>query len=282
MLSIIKYQLRDRRNLFLLKGGILLVLHLIVWSLGAREIFTARYSLESTAGFWLFIAGAYTTLLLFGHYFSCGSGHASSLLYKDTGYLMLAIPLRGWQILGGRFIAGLIEFLAYALLAFVCIFIHATLFLTLKAAGSASFIESALLTARHIFDASPSVFGKAVLIMLSAYASLGLSLTFAFVLSRSFVRNRALSLAGTAAVFIVLVNVTTRCGTALARTLNWTLSFPFSVWAGSPGGSPLSLPDRAPIVQTLVVPIAPFLLYPIFALILFALASWLMERKVEL
>lgn len=282
MLSIIKYQLRDRRNPFLLKGGILLALHLVVWALEAREIVGGTYSMQASTGFWLFVTGAYTVILSIALFFTCASGHANGLLYRDTGYLMLTVPRRGWQILGGHFFAGLIEFLAYAILALACLFIHAAMAMTLKAAGTAGFIDSLRLVANRVFGANLATFGKAMLIMLSAYASTGMSLTFAFVLSRSFVKNRALSIAGAATVFVLLANVTTRLGSALARTLDWKLTFPFSVWAGPPGESPLSMPDVEPIVRTLVVPIAPFLLYPVLALALLGAASWLMERKVEL
>ncbi len=282
MLSIIKYQLRNRRNAFLLKGGILLGLHLVVWTLEAREILAGTYSLTPSAGFWLFVTGVYTVLLTIATFLTCASGHASDLLYKDTGYLMLAVPRRGWQILGGRFVAGFVEFFAYALLALACVFIHAAMVITLKSAGTAGFGESLRFVASRVFGANLAALGKFLLILLSAYASLGMSLTFAFVLSRSFVRNRALSIAGAAAVFVVLVNATTFLGSALALRLDWSLTFPFSVWAGPPGGSPFAQPEALPIIQTLVVPVAPFLLYPVLALALLSAASWLMEKKVEL
>ena len=282
MLSIIKYQLRNRRNPFLLKGGVLLALNAIVWTLEAREILAGTYSLEASTGFWMFVTGAYTTVLTVSLFFTCASGHPNELLYKDAGYLMLTVPRRGWQILGGRFVAGFVECSAYALLAGACAFVHVVMAVTIGSAGSAGLFETAARLAGRVFGASPEVVGKAALVMLSAYASLGLSLTFAFVLSRSFVRNRALSIAGAAAVFVVLVNVTTQLGQALAARLDWTLVFPLNVRVGPPGAPSMAFPDAEPVFQQLAVPVAPFLLYPVLALVLFVAASWLMERKVEL
>lgn len=282
MLQIIKYQLRGRKNSFLLTLAILGAVNLLAWFFGARELVMQTYRMSAAMGFWIFISMTVTFVSGAAMFFMCASGHASGMLYRDSGYLMLTVPRRGWEILGGRFIAGLIEGAAYGLAVFLSMCVHFALWSSLKSAGAASFIEILTFLLNHIFVYNPLVLLEGSLVLLCVFASAGGFLTFALVASRSFVKNRTLATVISVAVFIMLSNWSSRYGALLSEKLGWYLHVPFSLRdvPGAPAGwEGLTMSVN---VRELTIPVAPFAFYLLVAVLLFAAASWLMEKKVEL
>ena len=116
---IFKYEIRRRLNTILILSGTMIVLS--IGSMVLLGIFKTPFSSMGTTGdLWLgltFFALAFIPLVMF---FTCSNGHIDELLYKDTNYLMLTIPIRSEAILGGRILAGFVEYLIYSLIA--CIF----------------------------------------------------------------------------------------------------------------------------------------------------------------
>jgi len=282
MLQIIKYQLKGRKNALLLTLGVLFAVNLLAWFFGARELVMRTYSMSASMGFWIFISMAVTFVSGAAMFFMCASGHASGMLYRDSGYLMLTVPRHGWEILGGRFLAGLIEGTVYGLAVFLSMCVHFALWSSLKSMGELSFLSLFTFLLHHVFILNPLALLEGTMILLCVFASAGSFLTFALVASRSFVKNRTLATVISVAVFIMLSNWSSRYGTMLSEKLGWYLHVPFS-FRYSPGSSAaLSGFELGVSARELTIPIAPFAFYLVVAALLFAAASWLMEKKVEL
>lgn len=284
MLQIIKYQLKGSKDWLLLRLGVLAVVNLAAWGFAAKGMLSGNPLPPAGLGFWIPVAVTVTVVTAVVSFFICGSGHVNDLLYRNTNYLMLTIPRRGWEILGGRFIAGLIEFLAIAVPVFVIMSVGASLGAIYTQQATSGFVGTLGFIWRQIFlvNTKPTII--LALLGLCVFTSAGFALTFAAVASRSFVKNRKLATVATIAIFIFVSNRAAVFGEWLSEKLNWFLKVPVFVQniTMNSGGSHFPGPNVPNGAQELNIPIATFLCFLAIALVLFAAASWLMEKKVEL
>lgn len=284
MKNIIKYQLMGRRSSLLLFSVIIFGLNAIALLLEAAKFtFWDTPTSAGLVGFWMPVSIIATVVTVAIMFFRCGSGHIDELLYRDTSYLMLTIPRRGWQILGGRLVAGMIEFLAYALSGGIFLALHAGAGAALASNNALSFGKFLGFLFGQTLGANT---GNTLLVLLlgfCVYVTVGVFVTFATVASRTFIRSKGIATAAAVTVFIVFTNWTVNLGTKLGNLLNWNakLLFTFSqTMEGS--GSNWRLYEGYPVNKELVIPVAPFLLFLVLAAILFVAASELLEKKVEL
>lgn len=278
MLEIIKYQLKGRKNTLALICGIFALVNLIALAVQVKSLLAGSNSYSSAAAFWVplsIISMGITTVVLF---FKCSTGHVDQLLYKDTNYLMLTVPRHGWEVLGGRFLAGLIEFLIYGITCSVLLSFQAGAMVALSSEGQMNFFQAVGFMYQQVFGLNFFSLLQITVYLLCIFTTVGVFLTFATVASRSFVKNKGIATVITIAVFIFVTNKAIALGSTLSAKLGWYSKIPIMF-----NNSHMQLQyGNLPTVQEFTIPVAPFIFFILLAAILFAGASWLMEKKVEL
>ena len=284
MFEIIKYQLKGRRGTILFLLAAFGIVNLVAWGAEIYGFATGMRSFTPLLGFWIPIAMAVTWVTTIVMFFMCSSGHVNELLFKDTSYLMLTVPRRGWQIIGGRLVAGLIEFLMYALPMLVIMSVHAAAGTVFATDGKTGFFAAMAFVYRDVFGNNILSLLKLMMLGLSMFVSTGVLILFAGVATRSFVKTKKLAIAIGIVVFITISNWSVKLGSWMSETLGWYVNVPVSVATRQFGGMGGNGGDWMPqaVGQQCAIPLAPFLIFLVIAAILFACASWLMERKVEL
>jgi hypothetical protein len=283
MLEIIKYQLKGRKKSILLLLAIVGALNAIAFGVELSGAINSPTNVNSALGFWIVIACMVTSISTVVMFFVCSTGHVNELLYKDSNYLMLTVPRHGWEILGGRFIAGFIEFLAYFIAACFLATIHVSIAAPMVSNDGMNFFRMFGFLYGQVFVVNFISVAQVSLIGLLIFVITGTFITFAVVASRSFVKNKGIATAVSIVVFITVLSQAAKWGTALSEKLNmyWgiqpKINFP-EVAKLNANGLQITTGDIAPIL----VPIAPFVFFLALAVVLFAASSWLMEKKVEL
>jgi hypothetical protein len=286
MLEIIKYQLRGRKGAILLLLGIFGVLNAVAYLV---EIYASIkgigdfHSLSPLFVFWLVLACATPFLVTFAMFFLCGSGHINELLFRNTSYQMLTVPRHGWEILGGRLIAGLIEFLAYFLATGFLASVHVAILAPIGAKDAISPLQAFGFMYEQVFIVNFAAVAQIALIGVMIFAIVGTFITFAVIASRCFVKRKGLAMAAAIAIFVFVSSVATQWGTEISERFHWywrlTLNFrPDSSVFFRPSELYMAMPQSA----SGQLPIASLLFFLAFAVALFAASSWLMEKKVEL
>ena len=286
MLEIIKYQLKGRKESLALLLGIFAAVNAIAWAFAGIGLLRGLDRLPAACAFWFPVSIAVTVIVTIVSFFLCGSGHVNDLLWRNTSYLMLTIPRRGWEILAGRLIAGLAEFLAIAVPAFVMMSVHLAFIAAYAGPDNLGFWGFLSQIYGRIFVANPAPTALALLLALCVFVTAGVALSFAAIASRSFVRNRGLATAATIAIFIFVSHRVSDLGIKLSERLGWFVRLPiavpgFSMRSAEFGSRGMSQAFADP-AQQLSIPVAPFLCFLAVAAGLFALSAWLLERKVEL
>ena len=133
---------------------------------------------------------------------------------------------------------------------------------------------------RQVFVVNFVPLVQITLIGLLAFMTSGFILTFAIVASRSFVRNRGAATAASIALFVLVSNWSMRLGTLASERLGWIFPIRLSLEGPMLRSSNLTV-NGSPLTNTVDVPIAALLFMAVLACGLFAAASWLMEKKVE-
>ncbi len=286
MLEIIKYQLKGRKNSALFLLGVFALINVITWAIAGTGLALGNAHLPPATAFWMPVSIATMVITITITFFLCGSGHVNDLLWRNTSYLMLTIPRRGWEILGGRLIAGLIEFLAIALPALAMMSVHLAIGDAYRHVAGSGFTETLVLIYRHFFVTNLPATLFAFLLALCVFVSAGVALTFAAIVSRTFVRSRGLATAITIALFIFVSHRVSDFSMWLNAKLNWFVNIPldytnisFVIGPMGPHGMRGSIPSG---IESFQVPVAPFLCFLAIAAALFAASAWLLERKVEL
>lgn len=283
MKEIIKYQLKDRKGFMLLVLSVFGILNAIAYAIELYAVAAGTNLQSFDSMLWVVVAAATTAITTMIMFFLCGSGHVDSLLYKDTSYLMLTIPRAGWEIIGGRFVGGLIEFLAYLGSACVLAFIHVVIvaFTGSVRPGDAFGLIAAFFDQVFVLN-FPAVLQILVLALL-VYALIGMMITFAVVASRSFLKSKRLATVSSIAIFFILTRWATRFGQWLSEKFDWYWNI-----------TVVADPNRSEILKNgyygipeiraehLSVPVAQIALGVLLAAAFFWAASWLMEKKVEL
>ncbi len=234
MLNIIKYQLLNRLQTFRVAAPIVAGLNLLLSVIIAVQFAAGSSTAANTPGFFGFIGFLAIVSAVFvplAHFFTGSSGHITEILKKDTGYLIMTLPKNGAQILGGRMLAGLIEFLAYLLVSFFSLmlsfvtisltFIRGNMGIT-SAADFWNYLQST------VFGNLPMILKLLVMIVLN-FAVIGSLISFAVIASASLVRNRkaatVLSVIGALFVFNRLSALGTFIGERFAPNARIALSF---------------------------------------------------------
>lgn len=289
MLEIIKYQLKERKGPMLLILALFGIMNALAIGLEIWTRASGDRIVNPELMFWVAIACTATAIITLVMFFMCASGHVNHLLYRDTSYLMLTVPRHGWEILGGRFIAGIVEFAAYLAAAGFLASIHIAILAPLGAADRISSLAVFAFMYEQTFFANFVCLAQAAFIGLCFFAVSGMIMTFAVVVSRSFVKNKGAATAVAIAIFFLFMNWGGRLSMALSAKLNW-------YWTLKVGDKPIRSLFLGPAYNPafnphfgfdglqggIPVPVAPIILAIAVAAALFAEASWLMEKRVEL
>ncbi len=283
MKEIIKYQLKARKGAIQLLLAIFGILNAAAWAAEIQALAHRTNEFTPMLAFWIPISVGVTVCTVLVMFFLCGAGHVDALLYKDTSYLMLTIPRRGWQILGGRFIAGLIEFLIYAVTAGVLLSIHLAIGLLMgENPGFTNFFTALGTSYYQVFIVNAEAVITLTLVILSVYASSGILLTTVTVASRTLVKNKGISTAIGVALFVIVTNWILKFATFLGTTLDLAIPVRFRLENAGPFRIADAIHTGTITSKTFEIPLAPFILFLLLAAALFALSSWLLEKKVEL
>jgi hypothetical protein len=270
---IFKYEIRRRLNTILILSGTMIVLS--IGSMVLLGIFKTPFSSMGTTGnLWLgltFFALAFIPLVMF---FTCSNGHIDELLYKDTNYLMLTIPIRSEAILGGRILAGFVEYLIYSLIA--CIF-----FIVIGAQQAVFYGQAGQTLISVLGDVFYQIFVQnflpflyGVLLLVSAFLLVGTAFMFVKALTRSFIRKKMAAQIIAVILFILIFERIIALGTYLST--RWDLVQYIDLRLMS--SQYYSLVNIQPLPVHLVTIIMTMIISAGF----FAATSWLFDKKVEL
>jgi hypothetical protein len=270
---IFKYEIRRRLNTILILSGTMIVLS--IGSMVLLGIFKTPFSSMGTTGnLWLgltFFALAFIPLVMF---FTCSNGHIDELLYKDTNYLMLTIPIRSEAILGGRILAGFVEYLIYSLIA--CIF-----FIVIGAQQAVFYGQAGQTLISVLGDVFYQIFIQnflpflyGVLLLVSSFLLVGTAFMFVKALTRSFIRKKMAAQIIAVILFILIFERIIALGTYLST--RWDLVQYIDLRLMS--SQYYSLVNIQPLPVHLVTIIMTMIISAGF----FAATSWLFDKKVEL
>jgi hypothetical protein len=278
MLEVFKYQLKGRKNAILLLLAIFGVLNIVAFGLELTGLASVQRG-GNGLGFWLVITFMTTVISTVVMFFLCGTGHVHELLWRDTSYLMLTVPRKGWEILAGRLLAGIVEFIVYFSVGGFLLSIHGAI-LTSREIGntealrSISFGSGFPMLYKFIFIDNIVTTIQATVFCIAWFAIVGIFITFAAIAARSMVRNKAFATVGTITLVVILTSLATKWGEAISQRFNW-------YWTIHP--NPPSYPLFGIDLETTAttIPLAPVVLFLVLAAVLFCAAAWLLERKVE-
>lgn len=152
---------------------------LLLLLLPAKDVWVNAFA----GSFWVWLGSTSAVVIPFIVFFAANCGHIYELLYRNTGYLVLSVPRTGAEILGGRMIAGFVEFVAYAIPAF--------LFLNLNINILASKASSQMLQFQDFFiTLNVLELLKVVGIGTVYFAIIGSVISFAAIASASIIKKR--------------------------------------------------------------------------------------------
>ena len=282
MINIFLYELRRRVKAMIVFGSVVAGMTLI--SIVLSLVFNFKLDNGNFGGgkpipdfaviWWVLtvLAMFYVGIAMF---FTCCSGHISEMLFKDTNYLMLTIPLPAWKIILGRWLAGLVEYLGYIVLLMVCS-LSWLFFLTPKVSNNYSLGHLILLNTLN----NPLFIFALLMYVISAFALIGIMITMVNTLMRSLIKKQGLATAGAIVLFIFMFFLLNDIAGRLNTYLRWTIDIPITSFVFS------SLPWTAFGVKETNGTLPFQILVPIVWLLLsmpfFFVSSWLLEHKVEL
>ena len=282
MINIFLYELRRRVKAMIVFGSVVAGMTLI--SIVLSLVFNFKLDNGNFGGGkpipdFAVIWWVLTTLAMFyvgiAMFFTCCSGHISEMLFKDTNYLMLTIPLPAWKIILGRWLAGLVEYLGYIVLLMVCS-LSWLFFLTPKVSNNYSLGHLILLNTLN----NPLFIFALLMYVISAFALIGMMITMVNTLMRSLIKKQGLATAGAIVLFIFMFFLLNDIAGRLNTYLRWTIDIPITSFVFS------SLPWTAFGIKetngTLPFQILVPIVWLLLSLPFFFVSSWLLEHKVEL
>lgn len=269
---IFKYEMIRRSKNILILGGLMLGMTIISTML-VLALGTPLYDnkLPTYAKLWLVINFISIVLIPIVMFFTCCHAHITEFLFKDTNYLMLTLPLAAWKILLGRWLAGLCEYLIYAVSALFCSFIYFT----------SIFIRHynlLLKILRGVFlniSANPAGVFVFIAYCLATFALVGMTIIMLNMIIRAFIKKRGLTTAISIVVCIFLFFLLNNFAANLSDTLNLVVYIPVKTYNIEIGG--LVTSETFEQKLHLVVP----LIWTVLATGFFFVSSWLLEKKVE-
>lgn len=282
MKEIIKYQLMDRWQKFRIAGGVMAALNLIAFVLLLASGISGS-STGSAGGFWLVLGTLASIFIPLAHYFTAGSGHMHEILYRNINYLVLSVPRSGAQILGGRMIAGLIEFLAYAILAIALLSVNFSLIAvaSLRSAQSMSFFEAFGLLMQNFDPRILREISIAGALGLAYFFLIGSVFSFATIASSALVKNRRIAGILTFIGAIFLFVQIGRLGDWLNSTVPAFKPLVFNMTDLNVDGMHTGISVSGIMPPTIQIRLVTLTLLLAVAAGLFFLTSRLIDRKVE-
>ncbi len=294
---IFKYELRRRRNTIFILSGIMIALSIVTLILMITgKIFTPYNQEHSSFSLWIVLTFLSLSMIPIVSFFTCSNGHVDELLYKDTNYLMLSIPVKSYEIIGGRILAGFVEFMIYSVISFVfmLIFVATQVFkVSMYNVENGIYVYKNLDILGTMAGTSPSFFailGKILfnifvlnimpllyflLSIISIFLLVGTVFMCVKALTRSFIRKKLLGQIVTVILLVLIYDRIIRLGIYLSR--KWELVQYIDLKF-------LQFQNGMYMTQTQSVPV--FLVTTIFTLVIavafFFLTTWLFDKKVEL
>ena len=270
---IFKYEIRRRLNTILILSGTMAVL-----AIGSMILFgvfkTPLGTMGTTGDLWLgltFFALAFIPLVMF---FTCSNGHIDELLYKDTNYLMLTIPIRSESILGGRILAGFVEYLIYAIIASIFFIVIGAQQVVFYGQSGQTLISVLGDVFYKIFVQNFLPFLYGVLLLVSLFLLVGTAFMFVKALTRSFIRKKMAAQIVAIILFILIFERIIALGSYLST--RWDLVQYIDLRLVDSQYQPFG--NIQPMPVHLVTVIMTLLISAGF----FAATSWLFNKKVEL
>ncbi len=286
MIKILKYELRRRRNTIITLCGIMAGLSIgtLLMTIFGHTVFGD--SQNTTFHLWnalTFIGLVFIPSIAF---FTCSNGHVDELLYKDTNYLMLTIPIKSHEILLGRIIAGFIELVIYSVSSFVLgisiialnLHVHAArmgLANNFDLANDTSFFSIWGAVLKHIFIFNPLPLIYFLFTVIAGFLLVGTVFMCVKALTRSFIRKKQLGQIVAVILFIVIFNQVLQLGNYLSQ--EWNLIQYLNIKLVSFNNGMYSI-DTKSIPVYLVSSIFTLLAAGLF----FGITNWLFDKKVEL
>ncbi len=289
---IFKYELLRRKKTIFILSSIMIGL-----SLGSLILIWTGNSMfqENGSGIFAFTLWSILTFLALTFIpsimsLTCSNGHVNELLYKDTNYLMLTIPVKSYEIIGGRILAGFVESLIYTLISFIFFLIFISVEVgtfSMFAENSNSIIESSgLLTDTSFFSVIGMILYNVFILnigptlyvifaSISGFLLIGTMFICVKALTRSYIRQKGLGQFIGVLMFIMLYSVVMQVGLELSIKFDLVKYIDFRI---------LNFRDGVYNIES--VPIPMYLVTTIFNLLIagvfFYIATWLFDKKVEL
>lgn len=205
-------------------------------------------------------------------FFNCSNAHIRELLYNNTNYLILTIPVPTWKILLGRWLAGLTEYCIYFFVSIICMFSWLTAIMpSFKA--SINFLKALFL---NIF-ANPALFLVVIVYAFALFALIGMTIIMINILIRSFIKKRNMSMAIAIVLYIFLFFVLNEIALKLSSKLNWVLPINVNIFNYHDIESITILTRN----ETLNIPMVTPIIWLILSATFFGISAWLLEKKVE-
>lgn len=279
---IFKYEMKRRLNMILILGGVMAVLSAGTILLMLVEGVNFSHGYNGSAVFWWYIITLFAVIFIpTVMFFMCSNGHVDELLYKDTNYLMLTIPVRSESVLGGRILAGFVEFLVYSMISLVFFIIFAALqaaqFGGISGITGITFRSalSAILQTVFVYNTLPTLY--IAFLTVSGFLLVGTVFICVKALTRSFIRKKTLAQFIAVILFILVMSQIARLGRYLS--LEWGFVQYIDVHITNIGAGDIFFHGLSqPMPVYLVTVIMMFLLSAGF----FVCGSWLVAKKVEL
>lgn len=282
MKEIIKYQLMDRWQKFRIAGGVMAALNLIAFVLLLASGISGSNT-GSAGGFWLVLGTLAAIFVPLAHFFTAGSGHMHEILYRNINYLVLSVPRSGAQILGGRMIAGLIEFVAYAILGIILLTLNYSLVAvaSLRAAQDMSLIEALGLLLKNLDPRLLTDLGVTTVLGLAYFFLIGSVFSFATIASSTLVKNRRVAGILTFIGAIFLFVQIGRLGDWLNNEVPAFRPLVVHLWDLEKTGLNTDITVRGVMAAGVPIHLVTLTLLLVVAAGLFFLTSRLIDRKVE-
>lgn len=270
--KVFKYQMRSRSTAMILLVGIMTALTIIANILVAAsggEMFT-----QSNLGT-VEIFMSFEMIALFGipfvMFFYCGNAYVNTLLYKNTNYLILSLPVQSAALLGARLLAGLVEFIIYSLSAGILgVF-------TVALVGSAQSDESFGSIISEMFQMAVHNISPIFVLILSSLAFfffIGSTIMVVLIAVRTLIRkNRRLAMvtSGLVVAFLLIRLMIITEKLSGSWVLKAYIRMPmFGMFA-----------DQSQTVGQITIPGLSLVFLFVCSAVFFVAASWLLKHKTE-
>lgn len=270
--KVFKYQMRSRSAAMILLVGIMTALTIIANILVAAsggEMFT-----QSNLGT-VEIFMSFEMIALFGipfvMFFYCGNAYVNTLLYKNTNYLILSLPVQSAALLGARLLAGLVEFIIYSLSAGILgVF-------TVALVGSAQSDESFGSIISEMFQMAVHNISPIFVLILSSLAFfffIGSTIMVVLIAVRTLIRkNRRLAMvtSGLVVAFLLIRLMIITEKLSGSWVLKAYIRMPmFGMFA-----------DQSQTVGQITIPGLSLVFLFVCSAVFFVAASWLLKHKTE-